>query len=116
MGWIAFTETDPVAKPKWYFESACMGNEDMLISLRRQIDPILTAPAAMQRAAEDSLAREIVTALYFMMFSEPDTPRALEDPLGDAWLSLLEKHASEKPSAAAAKAAWICYDRAPPRP
>lgn len=112
MGWIAITETDPVAKLKWYFEAACSGNEEMLISLRQQIDPILTDPAAMKRAAEDPLAREIVTALYFIMFSKPDTPRAFEDTLGDAWLSLLEKHASGKPSDAAAKAAWICYDRA----
>ncbi|MEY3394998.1 MAG: hypothetical protein RL346_1234 [Verrucomicrobiota bacterium] len=112
MGWIAITETDPVIRLKWYFEATCLGNEEMLISLRKQIDPILTDPAAMQRAAKDPLAREIVTALYFMMSSEPDSPSAWEDPLGDAWLDLLEEDASGKPSSAAAKAAWICYDRA----
>ena len=112
MGWLAITETDPVARLKWYFEAACSGNEDMLISLRRQLDPILADESAMTRAAEDPLSREIVTALLFIMYHNPETPSEHEDKNEDAWLSLLEKKLSNKPSPAAAKAAWICYSRA----
>lgn len=112
MGWLAITETDPVARLKWYFEAACSGNEDMLVSLRRQLDPILTDESAMNRAAQDPLAREIVTALLFMMYHNPEIPSEHEEKVEDGWISLLEKHLSNKPSPAAAKAAWICYSRA----
>ncbi len=110
MGWIAMAETDPVAKLKGYFNAACAGNEDMLVSLSWQDGPILADEHAMSRAASDHLAREILTALLFG--GGPQSPEKREDHACDAWLALLEKHPSEKLSPSAAKAAWICYGRA----
>jgi tetratricopeptide (TPR) repeat protein len=112
MGWLAKAETDPVAKLKGYFEAACAGNEDMLVSLRWQLPALLDDESAMERAAADPLAREIVTALRFVMYDDPELPRKPETNTKDTWLDLLEKHPSAKPSPAAAKAAWTCYSRA----
>ncbi len=110
MGWIAKAESDPVARLKGYFEAACAGNEDMLVSLSWQDDPILADEHAMSRAAADPLAREILTALLFG--GRPELPEKREDVRSDSWLALLEKHPSENPSPSAAKAAWLCYSRA----
>lgn len=110
MGWLAMAETDPVAKLKGYFEASCAGNEDMLVSLRWQLSPVLADQAAMSRAAADPLAREVLTALLFR--GSPQLPEKHDGLECDAWLALLEKHPSEKPSPSAAKAAWICYGRA----
>jgi tetratricopeptide (TPR) repeat protein len=112
MGWLAKAETDPVARLKLYFEAACSGNEDMLISLRWQLSGLLDDESAMTRAAADPLAREIVTALRFVMDHDPELPGKPETDTKDTWLDLLEKHPSTKPSPAAAKAAWTCYSRA----
>ena len=112
MGWIAMAETDPVAKLKGYFEAACAGNEDMLVSLRRQLFPVLVDDSAIARAAADPPAREVVTALGFVMYHDPELPGKTDDKRMDAWLELLEKHPSGKPSPSAANAAWICYGSA----
>lgn len=112
MGWLATTEEDPVARLKWYFEAACSGNEDMLISLRRQLPAIFTDESAMARAAADPLAREIVTALHFAMYHDATPPGASGIEGKDGWLAMLDAHPAETPSPAAAKAAWICYGRA----
>lgn len=112
MGWLAIGESDPVERLILYFEAACWGNDDMLISLRQQAAPILSEETAMARAAANPLAREIVTALLFMMDHEASEPGSGEISKSDAWLSLLENFPSAKPSTAAAKAAWICYSRA----
>jgi hypothetical protein len=112
MGWIAMAETDPVARLKGYFEAACAGNEDMLVSLRQQLPALLGDDAAMARAAADPLAREVVTALGFVMYHDPELPGKPAADAKDTWLELLEKHPSGKPSPSAAKAAWICYGRA----
>lgn len=112
MGWIAYAEEDPLARLKCYFDAACLGNEDMLLSIREPLGDIFTNPVIMQRAAEDPLAREIVTALCFTGRSRLDVRSDPEDLDSDAWLTLLEKNTTAKPSASAAKAAWICYGRA----
>jgi tetratricopeptide (TPR) repeat protein len=112
MGWLAKAENDPVSRLKLYFEAACSGNEDMLVSLRWQLSPILADESAMNRAATDPLAREIVTALSFVMYNDPELPGKPETETKDTWLDLLEKHPSAKPSPSAAKAAWTCYSRA----
>ncbi|MFU8893424.1 MAG: hypothetical protein ACNA8L_07335 [Luteolibacter sp.] len=110
MGWLAISETDPVARLKWYFDAACSGKVDMLISLRRQLSPILADANAMKRAAADPLAREIVTALLFSM--NPRRPGNGDFPAAASWLEWLEKTTGGKPSPSAAKAAWICYSQA----
>jgi tetratricopeptide (TPR) repeat protein len=112
LGWLAMAETDPVAKLKGYFNAACSGNEDMLVSLRWQLPTVLDDESAMNRAASDPLAREIVTALRFVMYQNPELPGKPETNAKDTWLDLLENHPSAKPSPAAAKAAWTCYSRA----
>jgi tetratricopeptide (TPR) repeat protein len=111
-GWIAKAESDPVKKLIGYFEAACAGNEDMLVSLRWQLPPLLDDEAAMNRAAADPLAREVVTTLGFVMYYDPELPGKTDDKTMDSWLGHLEKHPSGKPSPSAAKAAWMCYSRA----
>lgn len=112
MGWLAMVETDPVAKLKGYFEAACSGNEDMLVSLRQQLPVFLDDEAAMERAAADPLAREVATALSFVMHQDPELPAKPDADAKDTWLELLEKHPSGMTSPSAAKAAWMCYGRA----
>jgi hypothetical protein len=112
MGWIAMTETDPIAGMKGYFDAACSGNEDMLISLLQQRSKVFTGgDAVLSRAAADPLAREIVTALFFMSYGPNASTDRGDDSIMTAWLSQLEKLPPSTPSPSAAKAAWICYSR-----
>lgn len=110
MGWLAIAETDPVARLKWYFDAACAGNEDMLISLRWQVPAVVADPEAMARAAADPLVREVLTALLFR--DGPRAPGHRENPGSEAWLAMLQNHPAKSPSPAAAKAAWFCYSQA----
>ncbi len=112
MGWIAMTETDPIAGMKGYFEAACSGNDDMLISLLQQRSKVITGgDEVLSRAAADPLAREIVTALFFMSYGPNASADRGDDSIMTAWLARLEKLPPSTPSPSAAKAAWICYSR-----